>query len=171
MIIWIISFFPLGKGYIGNFFARLVNPEISENEYKDYFNNSAEIGSGENLNESEFVINKDSTIEVLSEMFVKYSFAKDEDNIKAILSEKTSYIKSPDDSSFLRCVDGEQHVEGYMATDKTLTGFRQKWAYIEGDEAIVGMEIILEGEKSPLLWCLYYKKINGVWKLYMLENE
>ena len=171
MIIWIISFFSLGKGHIGNFFAKLVNPEISENEYNHKFGDNECIEKSENLNKSEFVINKDSTVEVLSEMFVKSSFAKNEDNIKAILSEKTSYIKSPDDSSFLRCVDGEQHIEGYMATDKILNGFRQKWAYIEGEEAIVGMEILLEGEKKPLLWCLYYKKINGVWKLYMLENE
>jgi len=171
VLIWIASFLLLGKGQIVNFFSKIINPEIKEEEYNHRFGDNDCSEKSENLSKSEFVINKDSTVEVLSEMFVKSSFAKEEENIKSILSEKTSYIKSPDDSSFLRCVDGEQHVEGYMATDKILNGFRQKWAYIEGDEAIVGMEILLEGEKAPLLWCLYYKKVNGVWKLYMLENE
>ena len=138
-------------------------PEI----LKDGGENKTNIDDEKNLDKNA----EDDSIESLSESFLKYCFARDEKNIESMLAENTFYIKSSDGSSFIRCINGEQHVEGYMATDKSLSEYRNKWNYVEKDTAISGMEIILEGHDKPLIWYLYFKKQKGLWKLYMLENE
>lgn len=168
LVIWVLSFFGLSlfsisKGYINHFFTKIINPEVKQNENQDH----SEIDEEYEQNE----IKEDVSAEILSERFVKYSFDKDEENIKKMLADKTFYIKSSDGSFFIRYIDGDQHVEGYMATDRSLSNFRQKWYYAEDNEAISGMEIILEEEQKPLTWYLYFKKENGIWKLFMLENE
>ncbi len=158
-----LSFFSFSRGYFNHFFSKIVNPDIVQD---------AEITQVEvNEKNEEDVFDEDISPEVLSEKFIKYSFAKDEENIEKLLSDKTFYIKSPDGSSFIRRTGGEQHVEGYMATDKVLSKFRQKWFYSEGNEAIIGMEIIVEGEEKPYIWYMYFKKTTDGWRLYMLENE
>lgn len=158
-----LSFFSFSRGYFNHFFSKIVNPDIIEEaEY-----NQAEVIE----KHEEDVFDEDINPEILGERFVTYSFAKDEENIKKMLVAKTFYIKSPDGSSFIRRTDGEQHVEGYMATDKILSGSRQKWFYSEGNEAIIGTEIIVEGEEKPLIWYMYFRKTTDGWKLYMLENE
>ncbi len=174
-IVWIVTLLSISllmnKGYLEHFFAKVINPEIKGNEKIDEIK---PIGDKE-LNtapESTSADAPDNTSVLgLSEIFIKYSFDKDEEKIKALLSDKTHYIISPDGSSFIRFVDGNQHVEGYMATDKILSKYRQKWFYSEESEALSGMEITVEGEEKPLIWYLYFKKAGGAWKLFMLENE
>lgn len=157
------SLLSLSKGYINHFFTNLKKPEIVE----DGGQKDAKLDD-ENKQDK----NRDGdSLVILSENFVKYSFDKDEKNIKSMLANNTFYIKSLDGSSFLRCINGEQHVEGYMATDKNLSEYKQKWFYTEDDTAISGMEIVVENHDKPLIWYLYFKKEKGLWKLFMLENE
>lgn len=158
-----LSLFSFSRGYFNHFFSKIVNPDIVEEPE----NIQVEV----NDKHEEDVFDEDVTPETLGERFVKYSFAKDEESIKKLLSDKTFYIKSPDGSSFIRRTGDEQHVEGYMATDKVLSKFRQKWFYSEGNEAIIGMEIIVEGEVEPLNWYIYFRRTTEGWRLYMLENE
>ncbi len=162
------TLFTVGKGYINHFFTNMIKPEIQ----KDGRGSEVKIDD-DNKNDGsiENYPAENDSIENLSERFVRYCFARNEKNIKSMLADNTFYIKSPDGSSFLRYIEGEQHVEGYMATDKNLFQCRQRWFYTEDDTAISGMEIILEGNNKPLIWYLYYKKQNGLWKLFMLENE
>lgn len=157
------TLFNMSKGYINNFFAKKIMPEIQNDDEHSKINSNEE----ENINKNA----GDDSVESLSESFVRYCFARDEKNIESMLAENTFYIKSSDGSSFIRCINGEQHVEGYMATDKSLSEYRNRWHYVEEDTAISGMEIILEGRDKSLIWYLYFKKQNGLWKLYMLENE
>ena len=157
-----LTLFPFSRGYINHFFAKIVNPDTEEEE-------GIQVKAEEKHEED--VFEEDMSPKVLTERFIEYSFAKDEENIKKMLADKTFYILSPDGSAFIRRVDGEQHVEGYMATDKALSSYRQKWFYTEEDEAILGLEIAVLGQIKPLTWYLYFKKVQGTWKLYMLENE
>lgn len=168
IIIWVLlffapSFYTMSKEYVNNFFARIIKPETQKNGEKNKFRLDDEKKSDKKT--------EDDSIDSLSERFVKYCFARDEKNIKHMLADNTFYIKSSDGSSFLRCINGEQHVEGYMATDKNLSECRQRWQYVEEDAAMCGVEIILEGHNKPITWYLYFIKQNGVWKLFMLENE
>jgi hypothetical protein len=158
-----MSLFPFSRGYINHFFAKIVNPDMEQEE------EDVQVKAQEKYEED--VFDEELSPEVLAERFVKYGFAKDEESIKKFLADKTFYIISPDGSAFIRRIDGEQHVEGYMATDKALSNYRQKWFYTEEDEAILGLEIAVEGQIKPLTWYLYFKKVKNVWKLYMLENE
>lgn len=155
--------FTISKEYINHFFTNLKRPEIVEDEGQKDIKLDDENKQDKNRDGDSIVI--------LSENFVKYSFDKDEKNIKSMLANNTFYIKSSDGSSFLRCINGEQHVEGYMATDKNLSEYKQKWFYTEDDTAISGMEIVLKDYDNPLIWYLYFKKEKGLWKLFMLENE
>lgn len=164
LLFFSMSLFPFSRGYINHFFAKIVNPDIIEEEEE-----GIQVKSEEKHEED--VFEEDMSPEVLAERFIRYSFAKDEEDIQKMLANKTFYILSPDGSAFIRRVDGEQHVEGYMATDKALSSYRQKWFYTEEDEAILGLEIAVEGQIKPLTWYLYFKKVQGTWKLYMLENE
>ncbi len=169
VIVWIASFFSIGKEGIGHYFINMLKPHAyaKEEELELQSVDSTEV----NEKNTEGSIKEELSVEILSLEFVKYSFAKDEKSINSILSDNTSYVVSPDGSSFIRCTEGGQHVEGYMATDKILLAFKQKWIYAEEDEAITGMEIVLKEEKKPLIWYLHFKKVNGIWKLFMLENE
>lgn len=167
IVAWALLFFSprlfaVSKGYINNFFLKKITPEIQKDGGRDKTNID-----DENLDKNA----EDDSVESLSERFVRFCFARDEKNIKALLADNTFYIKSSDGSSFIRCINGEEHIEGYMATDKSLFEFRERWHYVEEDAAISGMEIILEGRDKALIWYLYFKKQNGLWKLYMLENE
>ena len=99
LVIWVLSFFGLSlfsisKGYINHFFTKIINPEVKQNENQDH----SEIDEEYEQNE----IKEDVSAEILSERFVKYSFDKDEENIKKMLADKTFYIKSSDSSSFIR---------------------------------------------------------------------
>jgi len=111
------------------------------------------------------------TIENISRKFITNCFARNETNVNSMLSKDTDYIKSPDGSSFIRYTGEGLLVEGYMDTDKNLVDCRQRWCYIEGDNAMAGVEITLKGQDVPVIWYLYYKKENGQWKIYMLEND
>ncbi|SHJ07963.1 hypothetical protein [Lutispora thermophila] len=111
------------------------------------------------------------TIENISKKFINSCFARNESNVVSLLAKETDYIRSPDGSSFIRYTGDGLLVEGYMDTDKNLADYRQRWCYIEGDKALAGVEITLKGQDVPVIWYLYYKKENGQWKLYMLEND
>jgi len=110
-------------------------------------------------------------IENISKQFVINCFARNESNINSLLSKETSYIRSPDGSSFIRYTGDGLLVEGYMDTDKNLAEYRQRWCYVEKDKALAGVEIKLKGNNAPIIWYLHFKKENGEWKLFMLEND
>jgi len=110
-------------------------------------------------------------IENIAESFVMNCFARNESNINALLSKDTSYIRSPDGSSFIRYTGDGLLVEGYMDTDKNLEEYRQRWCYVENDKALAGVELKLKGNKTPIIWYLHFKKEDNQWKLFMLEND
>lgn len=151
----------MSSGYLGELSARMQKSRIEEDNSLGQNSESDRPKPG----------TIDEVIRGLSEKFITYCFAKSENNIDALLSQNTDYIKSPDGSSFIRYTDGHQHIEGYMATDKSLIDYKQRWCYVEGDTALAGLEITLEGSSKPVIWYLHYKRENGQWKLYMLENE
>ncbi|MGI5997100.1 MAG: hypothetical protein ACOX89_00400 [Lutispora sp.] len=161
--------FALGKDHLGQLFTIIKKSPI----YNRNMNNKdmgkkpddgkmAEKSADEPIKE---------TIENISKKFITNCFARNESNVNSLLSKDTDYIKSPDGSSFIRYTGDGLLVEGYMDTDKNLADYRQRWCYIEGDKALAGVEITLKGHEVPVIWYLYYKKENGQWKIYMLEND
>lgn len=154
-------FIFINKGYLGRLSTHIKKFQIEKDINLEQKSESEKSEAGIT----------DEVIEDMSENFITSSFARNEHSINTLLSTDTAYIRSPDGSSFIRYTDGQQHVEGYMATDKNLADYRQRWCYIEGNTALAGVEINLEGSSRPVVWYLHYKKENGQWKLYMLENE
>ena len=151
-----------GKSYINHFFTSFKKPKIIQDEAEK--NRTIEEDRKDKNTESDSLVH-------LSKDFVKYSFEKDEKGLQSLLSHDTFYIRSPDGSSFLRYVNDGIHVEGYMATDRSLSSYRQRWFFTENDTAVSGMEIKLRDKEDPLIWFLHFKKEDGVWKIFMLENE
>lgn len=113
----------------------------------------------------------DYLIEKKSLEFVITAFLRDDEEMKRLLAKGTSYVLLPDGDSYIRYIDKEQHVEGYMATDKALVRVKHKW-YVEGDSGTItsGIELLIQGEKTPQTWFLHFKKVFGQWKIFMLEN-
>ncbi len=114
----------------------------------------------------------EAAITAKCESFVNLAFAKDEKSIKKLLAKSAAYIKNKDGSSFIRHVSRMNHVEGYMATDKTLKSSKQKW-YIENHEGTITtcVEIILKESADPIHWYLHFQNADGDWELFMLEND
>lgn len=165
LLVFSAAFFFAGKGYFGQLFTNIKKPKVEENADPG---KKPESDISMEKSEKDII---DETIEKMSQNFVASCFARDEHIINGLLSKDAAYIKSPDGSSFIRYTGGGQLIEGYMATDKGLADFRQRWCYTEGETAMAGVEITLEGNNKPVVWYLHYKKENGQWKLFMLENE
>jgi hypothetical protein len=103
--------------------------------------------------------------------FVKAAFERDKTKVAGMLSKDTMHVVSPDKSSYIRYASEGLHVEGYMATDRNLLQVRQDWYVVEGDDTITsGVEVEIEGEDTPQIWYIHYKKSFGKWKIFMLEN-
>lgn len=103
--------------------------------------------------------------------FVRAAFRRDRDKVAGMLSEDTEYLISKDNSSYIRYVTENLHVEGYMATDKKLEVVRHNWYVIENDGTITsGVQVKIEGEKDFQTWYIHYRKSFDEWKVYMLEN-
>ncbi len=165
LLAFLAAFFFADKGYFGQLFTNIKKPKIEENADPGK-NSESDISMGKS--EKDII---DETIEKMSQSFVASCFARDEYIINGLLSKDAAYIKSPDGSSFIRYTGGGQLIEGYMATDRRLADYRQRWCYTEGETAMAGVEITLEGNNKPVVWYLHYKKENGQWKLFMMENE
>ena len=103
--------------------------------------------------------------------FVRAAFSGDKDKVVSMLSKDAVYMVSEDKSSYIRYVNKDLHVEGYMATDRKLVQVRQSWYVIADDGTITsGVEVTIEGEQAPQIWFIHYKKSLGQWKIFMLEN-
>lgn len=112
-----------------------------------------------------------SLIEAKSCDFVRAAFNRDKDKVDSMLVEDAEFIITGNNSSFIRYVSGDLHVEGYMATDKKLLQVRQAWYVTEDDGTITsGVEVAIEGEEALQVWYIHYMKSFGQWKVYMLEN-
>lgn len=169
--------FALGKNHLGQLmtiiekspiYNRNKNNNDIDKEIEKYMENKPDGGKVAEKSWDEPI---KETIENISKKFITNCFARNETNVNSMLSKDTDYIKSPDGSSFIRYTGEGLLVEGYMDTDKNLVDYRQRWCYVEGDKAMAGIEITLKGQDVPVIWYLYYKKENGQWKLYMLEND
>jgi hypothetical protein len=114
----------------------------------------------------------DGIISNKSDEFIEAVFQKDNTAIDKLLDDSARYIKSKDGSSFIRYIDNEIHVEGYMATDKKLLKAKQRWHVLEDDNTVTcSMEIYIEDMESPQLWYLHFKQVKSDWKIYMVEND
>ena len=103
--------------------------------------------------------------------FVRAAFVRDKAKVDGMLTRDAEYLVMEDNSSYIRYVSGDLHVEGYMATDRKLVQVRQSWYVIEDDGTITsGVEVAIEGEKSIQVWYIHYMKSFGQWKIFMLEN-
>ena len=103
--------------------------------------------------------------------FVRAAFDRDKAKVGSMLSKDTEYLIMKDNSSYIRYVSGDLHVEGYMATDRKLVQVRQSWHVIADDGTITsGVEVAIEGDKSIQVWYIHYMKSLGEWKIFMLEN-
>lgn len=169
--------FALGKNHLGQLltiikkspiYNRIADNKDSEKNMDRDMNKKPDGGKVAEKSSDEPI---KETIENISKRFITYCFARNETNVNSMLAKDTDYIKSPDGSSFIRYTGEGLLVEGYMDTDKNLVDCRQRWCYIEGDNAMAGVEITLKGQEVPVIWYLYYKKENGQWKIYMLEND
>lgn len=121
----------------------------------------------EELNEKEF----GEYIASQSCEFVEAAFQRDKAKIAGMLCEGTIYVISEDNSSYIRYASEDLHVEGYMATDRSLMQVRQDWYVVEEDGTITsGVEVDIKGEGNPQIWYIHYKRSFGKWKIFMLEN-
>lgn len=168
-LVFFSTSFALGKDHLGQLFTLIKKSPIYNRimDNKDTEKRPDERKVAEKLSDEPIK----ETIENISKKFITNCFARNESNVNSLLSKDTDYIKSPDGSSFIRYTGEGLLVEGYMDTDKNLSDYRQRWCYIEGDKALAGVEINLKGQNVPVIWYLYFKKENGQWKLYMLEND
>ncbi len=110
-------------------------------------------------------------IEKKSLEFVITAFLHDSEKMERLLARGTTYVLLPEGDSYIRYIDKEQHVEGYMATNKRLLKVKHKW-YVEGEKGTVtsGIELLLMDEKAPQTWFLHFRKVFSHWKVFMLEN-
>lgn len=113
----------------------------------------------------------DYLIEKKSLEFVITAFSRDAKKMGSLLAKGTAYILLPEGDSYIRYISGEQHVEGYMATDKALLEVKHKW-YVEGDRGTIisGLELRIEEETAPQTWFIHFRKVFGQWRVFMLEN-
>jgi hypothetical protein len=103
--------------------------------------------------------------------FVRAAFSRDKVKIGSMLARDAEYLITEDNSSYIRYISGDLHVEGYMATDRKLVQVRQSWYVIANDGTITsGVEVAIEGEKLTQIWYIHYMKSFGQWKIFMLEN-
>lgn len=103
--------------------------------------------------------------------FVRAAFSRDKAKIDDMLTRDAEYLVAENNSSYIRYVSGDLHVEGYMATDRKLVQVSQGWYVPEDDGTITsGVEVTIEGEKSTQVWYIHYIKCLGQWKIFMLEN-
>ena len=114
----------------------------------------------------------DKIISNKSTQFIAAAFNKDRATLDLLLDKSTKYIMSADGSSFIRYIEDDVHVEGYMATDKRLIKSNQRWHVSETDKTVTcSMEVYIEGSSAPQLWYLHFRKADNDWKLFMLEND
>lgn len=103
--------------------------------------------------------------------FVRAAFSRNKEKVDGMLTSDAEYLVMEDNSSYIRYISGDLHVEGYMATDRKLVQVRQSWYVIEDDGTITsGVEVAIEGEKYIQVWYIHYMKSLGQWKIFMLEN-
>lgn len=103
--------------------------------------------------------------------FVRAAFNGDKEKVSGMLSMDTEYCVAEDNSSYIRHVTKDLHVEGYMATDRKLVQVRHCWYIVENDGTITSeVEVDIEGEKAPQTWYIHFRKSLDDWKIFMLEN-
>lgn len=115
---------------------------------------------------------QENVISEKSHEFIAAAFRRDDAGVKKLLDPSAKLIRSKDGSSFIRYVENGVFVEGYMATDKKLVNTKQRWYIVEEDHTVTcSMEVYIEGNKSPELWYIHFRKVKDDWKIYMLENN
>lgn len=156
------------SGFVLNLVKRFNFAYITPKNYFSLVNKSRKKPITQNYSEKQI----EASISDKACDFVIAAFKKDDKRIKQLLAPSAKYIKSKDGSSFIRCMDNGVHVEGYMATDKTLNRTKERWRLKEKDQTITcSMEVYIENNKAPEIWYIHFKKVRDEWKVYMLENN